>query len=86
MAYLFKAVDLSDAYKIKNEKIKIKLTVKTGQVMFIEERYYYLLINSSEKVDNIIGKRYYRNSRYVDKCQRQKSEWCVFKAKNGENM
>jgi len=42
--------------KIKNEKI-IKLTVNTGQVMFSGEIYYYWPLNSSEKVDKIVGKR-----------------------------
>ena len=39
----------------KNEKI-IKLTVNTGPVMFSGEIYYYWPLNSSEKVDKIIGK------------------------------
>jgi len=36
----FKAADLQMLKKIKNKKI-IKLTVKTGQVMFSGEIYYY---------------------------------------------
>jgi len=40
---------------LKNEK-EIKLTVNTGQVMFGGEIYYYLPLNSSEKVDKIVGK------------------------------
>ena len=41
--------------KYKMKKI-LKLTVNTGQVMFLGEIYYYWPFNSSEKVDKIIGK------------------------------
>jgi len=37
---IFKAAPL-DAQTIKNEKIKIKLTVNTGQVMFSGKIFYY---------------------------------------------
>jgi len=42
-----------DAQKIQNEKI---ITVNIGQVMFSGEIYYYWPLNSSEKVDKIVGK------------------------------
>jgi len=33
-----------------------KLTVNTGQVIFSGKIYYYWHLNSSEKVDKIVGK------------------------------
>jgi len=55
--------------KIKNNKIKVKYS---GQVMFSGEIYNYRPLNSSEKVDKIVGKTlfffalgYLRSSRYV---------------------
>jgi len=41
------------------KKNKEKLTVNTGQVMFSGEIYYYWPLNSSEKVDNIVGKTFF---------------------------
>jgi len=35
--------------------MKIKLTVSTGQVIFSGEIYYYWPLNSSKKVDKIVG-------------------------------
>ena len=43
-----------DAQKYKMNKI-IQLTVKTGQVMFSGEIYYYWPLNSSENVNKIVG-------------------------------
>jgi len=48
-----KAADFQMLRKIKNIK---KLSVTTGQVMFSGENYYYRPLNSSEKVDTLVGK------------------------------
>ena len=45
-----------------------KITVKTGQVMFSGEIYYYWPLNSSEKVDKIVGIDYWYIS-HSKKCQ-----------------
>jgi len=41
---------------LKQNKEIIKFTVNTGQVMFKGEICYYWPLNSSEKVDKIVGK------------------------------
>jgi len=51
----FKEADLQMLKKNKKWKI-IKLMDNTGLVMFSEEIYYYWPLNSSEKVDKIVGK------------------------------
>ena len=38
---------------------KKQLMVSTGQVMFNGENYYYWPLNSSEKVDKIIGETWF---------------------------
>jgi len=43
----------ADFQMLKNEKNKIK--VNTGQVMLSGEIFYYWPLNSSEKVDKIVG-------------------------------
>jgi len=53
---IFKAADLQ---MLKKMKIILKLTVNTGQVMFSGEIYYYLPLNSSDKVDKNVGKTYF---------------------------
>ena len=47
---IYKAADLQMLKKWK------KITVNNGQVMFNGEIYYYWPLNSSEKVDKIVGK------------------------------
>ena len=57
ISFVMLKADAPDAQKnFKKMKKILKVTVNYGQVMFSGEIYYYWPVNSSEKVDKIVGK------------------------------